>query len=294
MVNNKQQHWVPASYLKAWVDAETRPRQKPYVQVFDRDGGNHRRKSPENIFKTPNLYTIWDDTGRNLRIEQEFKHWEDDFLRVRKSIEANGRCTDEDAADLYCFAGALAARPPHRIEFVKNQWASIAKKMRSIQINPDVAYPPTLSNGPSMDPVQVQELADNPMGTWFPEAIAGWINTISDLFGFEVLVNDTEHPFLTSDTPVVIWHPPVANGRPFPRGLGSPTCEITLPLSPRFALLFRHRKTKVAEFTRVTWERVFEINFRTITRARCNIISDRPDIFFVLAITQHVAGREAS
>lgn len=297
MVDNKKQHWIPHCYLKAWVDPETPLGQTPYVHVFDRHGGDHRRKCPANIFKMADLYTIFDGTSRNLRIERAFSQWEADFVNVRELIEAKKFGTGDDAADLYAFAGAMITRPPHRIESVTKQWTSIAQKMRTIRINPNMPSIPMLSTKPGMNLAQVQELADNPMGTWFPNAVAAHVETISHLFGCDVLVNDTEDPFLTSDAPAVIYHPPF-NDHPrrrlMPRGLGSPGCEITLPVSPRFALLFRHKKPGIHSFLNASRQYVFEINFRTITRARADIISDRRDIAFVLAITQHVAERDAS
>ncbi len=52
-----------------------------------------------------------------------------------------------------------------------------------------------------MNVAQVQEHADNPMGTLFPKSVATYIETISIQFGCDVLVNETvEHSFLTSDT----------------------------------------------------------------------------------------------
>lgn len=32
--SHKKQHWVPRSYLKAWVD----PENSPYVHIFNKDG----------------------------------------------------------------------------------------------------------------------------------------------------------------------------------------------------------------------------------------------------------------
>jgi hypothetical protein len=32
---------------------------EPFVHIFNRRGGEHRRKSPKNIFNMPDLYTIF-------------------------------------------------------------------------------------------------------------------------------------------------------------------------------------------------------------------------------------------
>ena len=240
----------------------------------------------------PDLYTIFEGKERNLRIERAFSKWEDDFVRVRDLLEAEEFGTGDDAADLYAFAGAMIARPPHRIDHFKGQWESIVKRARSIRINPNIPPIRPLTKGPSMSLDQAQELVDNPMGKWFPGIVSSNIESLSELFGCDVLVNVSEHPFLTSDAPAVMQHPPPRDGlrhRMRPRGLRSPGCEITLPISPRTALLFRHKAPGIHAFLSADWETVFEMNFRTITRARETIISDRADIVFVKTITDHVA-----
>jgi hypothetical protein len=134
MVTHKKQHWVPQCYLKAWVDPEAPAGHEPYVHVFNRHAAEHRRRAPANIFTMPDLYTIFQGVERNLRIEQAFARWEGDFVRVRSLFEAGQFGTGDDAADLYAFLGAMLARPPHQIEFLKKQWAGIADHMRSIRI----------------------------------------------------------------------------------------------------------------------------------------------------------------
>lgn len=299
MVKNRKQHTAPNCYLKAWVDPETPPNQTPYVHLFDLHGGSPRRKNPAKILRMPDLYTIFREGERDLRIEEFFSKVESDFVRVRRLIEAQQLGTGGDAADLCAFVGVMIARPPHRIDFMKEQWASIAKKMREIRVNIDPAIPPirSLSSGPSTNLAQVQEHADNPMGTWFPDTVATYIEAVSSRFGCDVLVNETvEHSFLTSDSPAVIYHPPVSDPRfrLIPRGLGSPGCEITLPVSPRFALLFRHKAPGIHALIHADWECVFEVNHRTITGARETIISDKPDIYFVRTITDHLAKFDAT
>ena len=294
-----KQHTVPVCYLKAWVDPLAPLDQTPSVHLFDVHGANARRKGPAKILRMPDLYTIFLGSKRDLRIEQFFSRLESNFVRVRRLIEAEQFGTGDNAADLYAFVGAMLARPPHRIDFFKEQWASIADKMREIKINADPVIPPVrpLLSGPRMNLAEVQEHADNPMGTWFPKTVAAYIESVSTQFGCDVLVNETvEHSFLTSDTPAVIYHPPVSDPRfrRIPRGLRSPRCEITLPVSPRFALLFRHKTPGIHAFLGADWECVFEVNHRTITAAQEIIISDKPDIYFVRAITDHLAKFDAA
>jgi hypothetical protein len=116
------------------------------------------------------------------------------------------------------------------------------------------------------------------------------IQVLTERFGCDIFINESEHPFLTSDAPAAIYWPPRdARYRNMFRGLGSPGCEVTLPISPRTALLFRHKQTGIHSFLRAGWETVFDMNFRTITKATDKIISDRPDLFFVKTILDKVA-----
>lgn len=293
MVDNKRQHWVPSSYLMAWADPDKPADHEPFVHIFDRRGGTHTKRAPQNIFHMPDLYTIFEGGQRNLRIEKAFAQWEHDFVRVRSLIEEQQDVSGDNAADLYAFVGALIARPPHRIEFIRRQWSSIVGKARSIRIDPNVAPMRSLSTGPRMTLDEAQELADDPMGTWFADNVASHISVLSQRFGCDVLVNESDHPFLTSDDPAVVQHPPRGPNRQYlARGLGSPGCEITLAISPRTALLFRHKDPGIHAFLSADWETVFEMNFRTITRAREKISSDRPDLSFVKTIVDLIAQTE--
>ncbi|GAA0013134.1 DUF4238 domain-containing protein [Bradyrhizobium diazoefficiens] len=294
MVQHKDQHWVPRSYLEAWTDPNALEHYEPYVHLFDRTGNQHRKKSPAKILHMPDLYTIFDGTTRDLTIEHTFSQWEDAFVKVRKKIEADTDLTEEDVANLYVFAGALMVRPPHYIEHFASQWRDIVAKARSIKINPKAKPMKSFTDGPSLSLDEAQRYGDDPMGTWFRDNLAANIEVLAERFGFDLLVNQSEHPFLTSDAPAVTYHPPLSKRfRFFPRGLGSPGCEVTLPISPRYALLFRHKEPGLHKYLVADWESVFEMNFRTITRAKEKIVSDRPDLFFVKTILDRVAEVEA-
>jgi hypothetical protein len=56
----RRQHFVPACYLKAWLDpsAPKTSKNTPYVWLFDRKGENSKAKSPEKIFRESDMYTL--------------------------------------------------------------------------------------------------------------------------------------------------------------------------------------------------------------------------------------------
>lgn len=216
-------------------------------------------------------------------------------VSIKPAAAHNSELTEEDIANLYVFTGALMVRPPHRIEHFAGQWRNIVAEARTIKINPNIEPIPSLSAGPSMSLDEAQRYADDPMGTWFIDNVATTIEVLAKMFGIDILVNQSEHPFLTSDAPAVTHFP--ATNRPrrvIPRGLGSPGCEVTLPISPYCALLFRHKEQGLYNYLGANWESVFELNFRTITRAKSKIVSDRSDLFFVRAILERVAEVDAA
>lgn len=69
MVANKNQHGVPDSYLQAWTDPSRPPHYEPFVNLFNLQGSEHRRRSPKNVFNMPDLYTIFSGEERDLSLE---------------------------------------------------------------------------------------------------------------------------------------------------------------------------------------------------------------------------------
>jgi hypothetical protein len=202
----------------------------------------------------------------------------------------------KDAAALYAFVAGMLARPPHKIDHMSQQWASIVEQARTIKVDPNTRPIPKLNSDrqPGVTLDQAQRMADDPMGTWFPHSLNAYFLALTKLFGCDVLVNGSPHPFLTSDNPAVIYfaNDEDANAprRKFwPKGLGAVDCEITIPISPTHALKFTHKTPGVHKWKVLDWKGVFEFNFLTITRARQTIISDREDLFFVRTILDRVA-----
>ena len=301
MVANKNQHVVPVSYLQAWTDPNRPPRHDPFVHIFDKKGNNHKKRAPANILNMPEIYTIFTDGERDTTIEQHFSRQEKEFARVRRLIEQDGRLDQaQDLAALYAFVAGMLARPPHKIDHFTKQWAAIASMANTIKPNPNIPPISGLSSPgePCLTIDEVQRMADDPMGTWFGGSLNSYIEALTEFFGFEVLVNRSPYPFMTSDNPAVVYFTDDGssaspNRKLWPKGLGARDCEITMPISPTHALKFTRKPPCVPDWMVLDWEAVFEINFLTITRARQTIISDREDLFFVRAILDRVAAVES-
>jgi hypothetical protein len=174
---------------------------------------------------------------------------------------------------------------------MKSQFASIVQIAKSVRVDPKAKPIPSLGRGKGMTIAQVQNMAEDPMGTWFPHSFNAYNRALLESFTCDILVNRSPHPFLTSDNPAAIYHPPLPDLGFMvpPRGLESPGCEITMPLSPTHAVLFRHGRLGDHYKTDLDWEGVFEVNRRTITRAHSTIVGDRNDLFFVQTVLNLMA-----
>ena len=82
----KNQHWIPASYLSAWCDPNIPEGQTPYVWLFSKDGKTSQHKAPKNIFRESEMYTIHHlDGSRNLELEHALQDLETCFIRIKNN-----------------------------------------------------------------------------------------------------------------------------------------------------------------------------------------------------------------
>lgn len=248
------------------------------------------------MLRMPDIYTIFENGEPNLVIENFFSGVEKSFVRARRAIEAGNKLEPEQIAIVYNFVAAMMVRRPAHIEHWQRQWAHIVNVMENIRIRPGAKPMPSIgSSGHSISLPEVQKMASDPMGTWFKEHLDAQTKVLAEFFRFDILVNGSPHPFLTSDQPAVVSWPEEGveqtRGRPRrPRGLGSPGCTIVMPISPGFGVVFGHGRIGSQPIRlELDWEAVFEANFMTITRARETIISDRADLFFVQTVLNRVA-----
>lgn len=281
--SHKKQHFVPQCYTKAWHDptVPASPTRTPYVWVFNKDGTGARRKAPANLFTETDIYTIVRPNGqRDLRLEHGFQELEDMFTRVR-NLKFNRRVWPdaEDLAWVMGFAATAQARTVAHRNFHRQQWSSIRKRMEESQAAFEVAPPErkvamtcagklSQSSGQGLTLNDVRRLEAQPIQEMIWPTLRTIIPALEKMHT-AVLCTDSPLGFVTTDTPCTWFDPEAYKLQPIFRspGLGVPTIEVTLPISPRQCLVITHRRD-FRGYIDVNQRVVDEINRRHI--AHCD------------------------
>jgi len=122
----KRQHYVPRSYLSAWIDTEVPPKQEPWVWLFPADGRIGSRKSPKNIFEETDFYTIHRaDGARDLVLEDGLCGLEGAFVTIRGKLARHEKLTRREYAHLLAFVAAMDSRTKATREFDRGQWQKV-------------------------------------------------------------------------------------------------------------------------------------------------------------------------
>lgn len=252
--SHKKQHWVPRSYLSAWIDPVRSDNHEPFVNLFSRDGKSHKRRAPANIFTETDLYTIkLSDGSRDLRLEHGLSGLEHSFATIRKEfLSKRRRVPLVRRAKLLLFVAAMHARTPMMRDHYAGFWgevqsageeverwmktATLEEKKRAASImKPDGQSTMTMED--------VRKITGSPM----EHVLIGLIQAEAPLLGMMetlILCTDSKPGFITTDTPVV-WYDPDAYRRPplmRAPAFMYPELEITMPISPSQLLLLRHAK----------------------------------------------------
>lgn len=173
--SHKNQHWIPRSHLQAWTDPVRPNGQTPFVHIFSKDGTEHRRRAPANIFTEMDLYTIKrPDGGRDLRLEQGLSELETAFSAIRKDFLARRRqLPPPRRLKLMAFVAAMYARTPairdHHAKFWTEVLATgdqierrVATATAEERKRASVSIPPQ-GDRPSMTMEDVRRVVSSPM-----------------------------------------------------------------------------------------------------------------------------------
>ena len=249
--SHKGQHFVPECYLKSWCDPDCPREYEPYVWLFERDGSNPRNKAPSNIFKETDFYTIENADGtRNLDLEHGLSGLEGKFAAVRnEKLSKQLPLTQEEHLYLAMFVAAAQFRTQSSRDHHASQWQYMldlmdhtAEKMASASTEQKRSMPRISTLGESKNSLshdQVRRVAKNPLQSM----MSGILDAVTPvLMRMNMLILSTDDPlgFITSDRPVAWFDPEVYKLPPLHRApaLGSPTIEVTMPLSPSQCLMF--------------------------------------------------------
>lgn len=281
---HKKQHWVPKSYLAEWVDPSVPSGQEPYVWVFPKEGGAAKRRAPKNIFTETDLYTMRQaDGSRDLLIEHSLASLESEFARVRREVLApRALLNGQDRLILCAFVAASVARTTKHRDHWSSQWKGLLEDMDVLQQAAEKMSPPererflraqspAVTSSATLSYEDVAKLSAHHLPNTLRSSIAV---QLPQLFGMDLSVLSTEDPvgFITSDAPCV-WFDPDAYARPWlfrAPGLGWPSIEVTLPVSPRQLILLSRSGRR--GYYRITDTILDELNRRTRGHANLSFV----------------------
>lgn len=270
----KKQHYIPQSYLESWCDPETPEGYDKYVWMFDYNGETVKRRNPKNIFYESDMYTIFDEQGnRVLNIEHGLSGLEDKFAVIRsRKISKHLKLTLEERYYVLAFVAALHNRTVAIKEHMSNQWGEVLELGRKLQQEYEKASPENRKamesigqlnkEGKSFTMDEIEKIHLEPLQTQMIPRINAEVNSYMKMH-MSILNTADEVGFITSDNPCV-WFDPKAYLRP-PMyrsvGLGYQSVEVTLPISPRQAILISH--TELPLYISVPIKNVDSINRKT-------------------------------
>ena len=200
MAKKTQQHVVPKVYLKAFTTDE-RPEghsptlpYSPALWLIPRslEGAPHRR-SPGNVLRKLNAYTLKGDKPGQPYIEDQLSRLESAYAAVIRKIPERAELTLGDCELLALFVATLFLRSPAQMTHWQRQLDGIQRLYRQV----DRAH-----NGDERHSDSYWEGADEGGKRLVLEAGAPVAEALT-LHGWRLLVNQTSLPFITSDRPVV-------------------------------------------------------------------------------------------
>lgn len=220
------------------------------VHVYGADGAYRGWRAYSRMFSSDDLYTVNEGGERDVRTEKALKFIEDEFLRVRGALEYKKPLPTGTKAILACYTAAMRNRSPT----ARDHWQSF--KDRVVDLGDQMAtalaaaspserqrmtaasrHSVPDSSG-SMTLGEAKEAAAQPFGAWVLRHI-GIEAQLLQKMNFAILEAPEGVGFITSDNPVV-WHDAAPHQKRRHFGLAHPHIEVTMPLSPRYCVMFDH------------------------------------------------------
>lgn len=225
-MEKKNQHIIPRSYLKAWIDPACPACHEPYIWLISKDRTEIRKRSPKKSFREPDFYTIKLKNGdRVLDIEDSLSLLEEQFASLRaKKVNLSKPLRRVDQAVLCVFAAMMASRTKTPRRNLSRSFNEIHQKTVELERS---------HNAPPLGSLETQIYAEHghqlTLG-YNIQTIAEWLSRMH----LTIFVASGTSRFISSDDPCVWFNPESYRFPPLLRspGLAQEKIEVTLPLSP--------------------------------------------------------------
>ena len=199
MTIKKQQHLIPQCYLKSFVDSEPPPnvpdnKYHPSVWLLDKSLKNSpNRKAPKNILWKSYFYNLKQDDLEQPYVEDFLSKVEGRYSQLLDIVDNQGHLGEEDQFILALFIDTLYRRTENQL----NYWGETIEKLENIyrQVDRSINGNEKYSDEYFADSSEIPK-----------KMIVDASGTIANLvlkIGFNLLKNESEIPFFTSDTPVL-------------------------------------------------------------------------------------------
>lgn len=205
--------------------------------------------------------------------------------------------TDEDKATLCLFVATAHFRTQKSRDHWKRQWGQLGELGDQIKAHVESLSPEQRANlenatplvsGPAFSLEDIRPLADQPLRLLplFTTREAELLSCMT----ITILCTSGGFPFITSDAPVVWFDPELYKMPSFYRNLalGSPTIEVSMPISPTRSVLFTHGRSTdgyfyVSSGIKLGLDLIDESNRKTRFHCDDHFVSDskeKKDIWF--------------
>lgn len=245
-------HYVPACYLRSFVDPWCPPEYEPYLWVVDLDKGRIRRQSPENTAALTDYYAVGDGETR-YNVEKHFSAVESQTAPVLTRILGDCQTVEPSDKGVLCYFAALQIVPvPQFRDRIEEFITGIGQKVNAMMIQSRDRYEDALRQMFPDRTFTVEEVdqlyarardVDSYRISANPAAALGHglnaVPTIADLLNrmsWAIMEPAGAANFWSSDNPFYYINP--ESDHPFfGHALGVKGVEVNLPIGPRRCLL---------------------------------------------------------
>jgi hypothetical protein len=288
MTIKKNHHMIPKFYLKEFVDS-SKPNnfsddalyQPTFWEINKSLEVEPVRKSPKNSFGKNRFYKLDKDTDENQVVEETLSKIEKNFNDTLQKLKEKILLTEQDLINLIVFVETLYLRTERQIEHWQNKINEFERIYREVDQahNNAQKYSDDFFKG------------SHEIGKKFVIAGIGAMGKLIIKEGLYILFNQSEMPFISSDSPVLWTHGHIDELRASNIPINWLKEEIKTnqkqffcycPLTPKIAIFsspfFKFVDKQICSYWETTnMELVFSMNYLTQTSANEVIIANKPN-----------------